>query len=160
MDPGNLDSVRGAGTADERARAGAGVLSGADRISLVYAGAYRDDATLGAELVRLMAYTLLAAREVVPLADAAVAAAPNKDRHRSARLESRKRTHAALASVVKACLASLATPGGFRPAERLRLARAVEENVPPARCVPARGRPAGVARASEEDVGGRGRTPP
>jgi hypothetical protein len=130
VDPGNLASVRGAGTADERARAGAGVLSGADRISLVYAGAYRDDATRGAELAGLMAYTLLAAREVVPLADAAIAAAPEKDPLRTERLESRKRTHEALASVVNACLASLATPGGFRPAERLRLARAVGEHVP------------------------------
>jgi hypothetical protein len=129
-DPGNLACVRGAGTADDRARAGAGVLSGADRISLVYAGAYRDDATLGAELAALMAYTLLAAREVVPLAEAAFAAAPKTDRHRAARLESRKRTREALASVVNACLASLATPGGFRPAERLRLARAVDEHVP------------------------------
>lgn len=129
-DPGNLASVRGAGTPDERALAGAGVLSGADRISLVYARAYRDDATRGGELAVLMDYTLLAAREVVPLADAAVAAAPEKDRHRAARLESRKRTHEALASVVSACLASLATPGGFRPAERLRLARAIEEHVP------------------------------
>jgi hypothetical protein len=130
VDPANLASLRGTGTADERALAGAGVLSGADRISLVYAGAYRDDPTRGAELARLMAYTLLAAREVVPLADAAVAAAPKKDPYRAARAESRKRTHEALASVVNACLASLATPGGFRPAERLRLARAVEENVP------------------------------
>jgi hypothetical protein len=130
VDPGNLASVRGAGMADERALAGAGVLSGADRISLVYARAYRDDATRGGELAVLMDYTLLAAREVVPLADAAVAAAPEKDQHRAARLESRKRTHEALASVVNACLASLATPGGFRPAERLRLARAVEEHVP------------------------------
>ncbi len=129
-DADNLASIRGAGTVDERALAGAGVLSGADRISLVYAGAYRSDATLGAELAGLMAYTLLAAREVVPLADAAVAAAPKKDRHRAARLESRRRTHEALAAVVNACLASLATPDGFRPRERLRLARAVEEHVP------------------------------
>lgn len=129
-DADNLAFVRGAGTVDERALAGAGVLSGADRISLVYAGAYRIDATLGAELAGLMAYTLLAAREVVPLADAAVAAASRKDRHPAAHLESRKKTREALASVVNACLASLATAGGFRPAERLRLARAFEEHVP------------------------------
>ena len=131
VDPANLGPARGNGTLDARARAGAGVLAGADRISLVYAGAYRDDASRGAELAGLMAFTLLAAREVVPLADAAVAASPKKDPLRAARVESRRRTHAALASVVSACLASLATPGGFRPADRLRLARAVEEHVPP-----------------------------
>lgn len=130
VDPGNLAPLRGPGAADERARAGAGVLSGAERISVVYAGAYRDDAAFGAELAGLMAYTLLAAREVVPLADAAVAAAPKRDRQHAARLESLQKTRGALASVVNACLASLATPGGFRPVERLRLARAVEEHVP------------------------------
>ena len=130
VDPDNLAPGRAVGTADDRALAGAGVLSGADRISLVYAAAYRDDGTLGPELAGLMAYTLFAARKVVPLADAAVAAAPKKDRHRTARLESRKRTRAALASVVKGCLLSLATPAAFRPAERLLLARAVEEHVP------------------------------
>ncbi len=157
VDSRNLASVRGAGTADERALAGAGVLSGADRISLVYARAYRDDATRGGELAVLMAYTLLAAREVVPLADAAVAAAPERDRHRAARLESRRRTHEALASVVNACLASLAAPGGFRPAERLRLARAIEEHVPALSAyLPAGGRrelPARLKRmaAAEQD---------
>lgn len=130
VDPANLAPVRGPGPADERARAGAGILAGADRISLLYAYAYRDDARLGPELAGLMAYTLLAAREVVPLADAAVAAAPKGDTHHALRLASRRRTHEALASVVNATLASLATRGGFRPAERLRLARALAEHLP------------------------------
>ena len=133
VDPDNLAPGRALGTADDRAFSGAGVLSGVDRISVAYAAAYRDDGSLGPELAGLMAYTLFAARKVVPLADAAVAAAPKKDTHRAARLESRKRTRAALASVVKACLLSLATPGAFRPTERLRLGRAVEEHVPPLR---------------------------
>jgi hypothetical protein len=119
VDPANLGAVRGTGPLDERARAGAAILSGVDRISLVYAAAYRDDASRGADFQGLMTFTLLAAHDVVPLADASVAAAPE-----------RKRTHAALASVVNACLVSLAAPGGFRPEERLRLARAVEEHVP------------------------------
>jgi hypothetical protein len=127
VDPANLAPARGPGTPDERARAGIGVLSGADRISVVYAAAYRDDGAFGAELAGLMAYTLLAAREVVPIAEAAAAAAPGKDRQRAARLE---KAHQALASVVNACLVSLATPGSFGPAERLHLARAVEEHVP------------------------------
>ncbi len=94
-----------------------------------------------------MAFTLLAAREVVPLADAVVAASPKKDPLRAVRIESLKRTHAALASIVDACLASLATRGGFRPAERLRLARAVEEHVPPLRAyLPAADRSALPAR--------------
>ena len=130
VNPANLAPVREGGPADARARAGAGILAGADRITLVWAAAYRDDAARGGELAALMAYTLLAAHEVVPLADAAVAASPKKDPLRAARVESLRRTHAALASVVNACLASLATPGAFRPAERLRLARAVEEHVP------------------------------
>jgi hypothetical protein len=130
VDPANLGAVRGTGPLDERARAGAAILSGVDRISLVYAGAYRDDAARGAELVGLMAYTLLTAREVVPLAEAAVAAAPGDAAGGAARLESRKRAHAALASVVNACLVGLAASDGFRPAERLRLARAVGEHLP------------------------------
>jgi hypothetical protein len=130
VDPANLAPARGPGPADGRAREGAGILAGADRISLLYAAAYRDDARLGPELAGLMAYTLLAAREVVPLADAAVAAAPKGDTHRAARLASRKRTHEALASVVNAALTSLATRGGFGPAERLRLARALAEHLP------------------------------
>jgi hypothetical protein len=117
VDPANLAPLRGPGEVEERAKAGAGILAGVDRISLLWAGAYRDDAARGGELASLMAFTLRAAREVVPLADAAVA--------------SRAPTHAALASVVNACLVSLATPGAFRPADRLRLARAVEEHVPP-----------------------------
>jgi hypothetical protein len=131
VDPDNLAPGRAVGTAEDRARAGAGVLSGIDRISLVYAAAYREDGTLGPELAGLIAYTLLAAQKVVPLADAAVAAAPKKDRHRAARLESRRRTRAALATVVRAALLSLATPRAFRPTERLILGRAVEEHVPP-----------------------------
>jgi hypothetical protein len=119
VDPANLGAVRGTGPLDERARSGAAILSGVDRISLVYAAAYRDDASRGADFQGLMSFTLLVAHDVVPLADASVAAAPE-----------RKRTHAALASVVNACLVSLAAPGGFRPEERLRLARAVEEHVP------------------------------
>jgi hypothetical protein len=130
VDPANLGAVRGGAGRDERARAGAAILSGVDRISVVYAAAYRDDASRGADLAGLMCYTLLAAREVVPLADTAVAASPRENAGHAARLESRKRTHAALASVVNACLVSLAAPGGFRPEERLRLARAVEEHVP------------------------------
>jgi hypothetical protein len=78
-----------------------------------------------------MAFTLRAAHEVVPLADAAVAGAPRAGAPKTASAESRTRAHTALASVVNACLVSLATPGAFRPAERLRLARAVEEHVPP-----------------------------
>ncbi|MEO8056304.1 MAG: hypothetical protein ABI768_14185 [Acidobacteriota bacterium] len=117
VDPANLAAVREPGPAEERARAGAGILAGVDRISVLWAGAYRDDPARGGELASLMAFTLGAAHEVVPLADTAVA--------------SRARAHAALASVVNACLVSLATPGAFRPAERLRLARAVEEHVPP-----------------------------
>ena len=119
VDPANLGAVRATGPLDERARAGAAILSSVDRISLVYAAAYRDDATRGADFQGLMTFTLLVAHDVVPLADASVAAAPE-----------RRRTHAALASVVNACLVSLAAPGGFRPEERLRLARAVEEHVP------------------------------
>jgi hypothetical protein len=103
-----------------------------------------------------MAFTLLAAREVVPLADAAVAASPKKDPLRAARVESRRRTHAALASVVNACLASLATPGGFRPADRLRLARAVEEYVPPLKSylpdADRRGLPARLGRMSASET--------
>lgn len=117
VDPANLAAVRGPGDVEERAKAGAGILAGVDRISVLWAGAYRDDAARGGELASLMAFTLRAAREVVPLADAAVS--------------SRAPTHAALASVLNACLVSLATPGAFRPADRLRLARAVEEHVPP-----------------------------
>jgi hypothetical protein len=117
VEPANLAAVRGPGAVEERAKAGAGILAGVDRISVLWAGAYRDDPARGGELASLMAFTLRAAHEVVPLADAAVA--------------SRARAHAALASVVNACLVSLATPGAFRPADRLRLARAVEEHVPP-----------------------------
>lgn len=117
VDPANLAAVRGPGEVEERAKAGAGILAGVDRISLLWAGAYRDDPARGSELASLMAFTLRAAHDVVPLADAAVA--------------NRAKTHAALASVVNACLVSLATPGAFRPADRLRLARAVEEHVPP-----------------------------
>jgi len=117
VDPANLAAVRGPGAVEERAKAGAGILAGVDRISVLWAGAYRDDAARGGELASLMAFTLRAAHEVVPLADTAVA--------------SRARAHVALASVVNACLVSLATPGAFRPADRLRLARAVEEHVPP-----------------------------
>lgn len=130
VDPANLAAVSGAGDRDAKARAGAAVLSGVDRISLVYAAAYRDDASRGADLAGLMAYTLLAAHDVVPLADAAVSAAPKGDPLHAQRLASRKRTHAALASVVNACLVSLATPGAFRPEERLLLARAVADHVP------------------------------
>ena len=131
VNPANLAPVRGNAPADGRAKAGAGVLAGADRLTLVWAAAYRGDAARGGELAALMAFTLLAAHEVVPLADAAVAASPKKDPLRAARVASLKRTHAALASIVNACVAGLATPGAFRPDERLRLARAVEEHVPP-----------------------------
>ena len=130
VNPENLAPAQGSGPADARAKAGAGVLAGADRLTLLWAAAYRDDAARGGELAALMAFTLRAARDVVPLADAAVAASPKKNPLRAARVESLRRTHAALASIVNACLAGLATAGGFRPAERLRLARAFEENVP------------------------------
>jgi hypothetical protein len=131
VDPANLAALRGPAPVGERARDGAGILAGVDRTSVVWAGAFRNDPARGGELASLMAFTLRAAREVVPLADAAVAAAPRAGAPRTARVESRAREHAALVSVVNACLVSLATPGAFRPAERLRLARAVEEHVPP-----------------------------
>ncbi len=132
VDPGNLASLRSAGAPDARARAGAGILSGAGRVSLVYAGAYREYAAFGAELAALMSYTLLAARETVPLAGSLLAAPKKgeKPADRYARETERAKLSDGLAAIVAGCLESLATRGGFRPAERLRLARAVEEHLP------------------------------
>jgi hypothetical protein len=132
VDPGNLAPVRGAGAVDVRAKAGAGILAGVDRISIVWAGAYRDDASRGAELAALMSYTLLVSHETIPLADSLLAA-PKKNEKAKDRYERdarRAKLSDALAAIVSGCLESLATPGGFRPAERRSLASAVEAHLP------------------------------
>ncbi len=157
VDPANLAALSGGAPLEDRAKDGALLLAGVDRASVVWAGAYRDDASRGGELAALMAFTLRAAREVVPLADAAVAKAPKKDPMRKARAESRARAHAALAAVVNGALAALAAPGGFVPPDRARLARAVADDVPPLRAyLPANDRQALAARlgklaAAEKD---------
>ena len=132
VDPGNLAPVRGAGAVDVRAKAGAGILAGVDRISVVWAGAYRDDTSRGAELAALMSYTLLVSHETVPLADSLLAA-PKKNEKAKDRYERdarRAKLADALAAIVSGCLESLAAPGGFRPAERRTLASAVEAHLP------------------------------
>ena len=128
----NLAPVRSGGTPAARAQAGGGILSGAGRLSLVYAGAYRDDASLDGELAALMSYTLLASHETVPLADSLLAAPKKKEKakDRYARESERAKLADGLEALVSGCLESLATPAGFRPAGRRRLAQAVEEHLP------------------------------
>ena len=132
VDPVNLAPLRGAGAVDARAKAGAGILAGVDRISVVYAAAYRDDGAFGAELAALMSYTLLVSRETVPLADSLLAAPRKKEKakDRYERDARRAKLSDALAAIVSGCLESLAAPGGFRPEERRSLASAVEAHLP------------------------------
>jgi hypothetical protein len=132
VDPGNLAPLRAGGAVDARAKAGAGILAGVDRISVVYATAYRDDAAFGAELAALMSYTLLVSHETVPLADSLLAAPGKKEKakDRYERDARRAKLSDALAAIVSGCLESLAAPGGFRPAERRSLASAVEAHLP------------------------------
>ncbi|MBK9064965.1 MAG: hypothetical protein IPL89_17535 [Acidobacteria bacterium] len=132
VDPENLAPLQGAGAVDARAKAGAGILAGVDRISVVYATAYRDDGAFGAELAALMSYTLLVSHETVPLADSLLAAPKKreKSKDRYEREARRAKLSDALAAIVSGCLESLAAPGGFRPVERRSLASAVEAHLP------------------------------
>ncbi len=131
VDPGNLTLGRSVTMdAQMRLQTDAGVMVGVGKLTLLYAGAYKGGLSFDEELVELMVYTLLVSREVIPLADDIVAKIPRDAPDRAVRLEGRDKMSAGLATIVSGCLDSLGAADGFRPAERLRLARALQEHLP------------------------------
>lgn len=131
VDPGNLALARTSSMdANLRLRMGAGVMVGVGKLTLLYAGASRDGKVFDEEIADLIVFTLLVSREVVPLADDVVARLPRNAPDRAARLQGRDKMRAGLGTIVSGCLDGLGAADGFRPAERLRLARALEEHLP------------------------------
>ena len=154
VDPENLAPARGKGSVDARAKAGAGVLAGVDRISVVYAGAYRDDASRGSEL---------AAPDGLHASRGARGRPARRRRRRRLAEEGPAPRHARRkpapnargARVRRERLSREPRDAGGLPLRRAPAPRARPRRArSPAEGIPPRGRPQGPAGAPEEDVRG------
>ena len=110
-----------------------GIAIGLTKVLGVYLMAFQKGARLDDELAEVMSFTVYVSRRLIVDGEAFYSTLPKDDPDMAVRSEGRRKMKDGIAEVVSGTLTDVGNAAGLTPRARLRLARSLEENVPPVR---------------------------